>query len=221
MSDDGRSPDDSESSSGSELQPQRRRPRWATILAVLMLLVGARLFLGSLTDFRQLMTGQSMADLPLEGLTDVNREMLIRGQIALDEALSRLHPTAAAIQAVGRFVLALVMLFAVAAVYSDDRRARLAGVLAGWAGTIFYLGTGAFVLLVARHGVGQVLPDLQKVAAKAYGRAGDPVPPMEGLAQLATTLMVQVPLMAAGFGLLFSMILVSTFGGQRGRSFYV
>jgi hypothetical protein len=185
-----------------------------------MLLVGARLFLGSLTDFRQLMTGQSMADLPLDGLTDANREMLIRGQIALDEAVARLHPTAAAVQAAGRFALALLMLFAVAAVYSDDRRARLASMIAGWVGTAFYLGSGAFVLLVVRHGVGQALPDLQKVATKAYGRAGDPVPPMEALVQLATTLMVQVPLMAAVFGLLFSMVLVSTFGGQRGRSFY-
>jgi len=138
----------------------------------------------------------------------------------LDEAVARLHPTAAAIQAVGRFVLALVLLFAVAAVYSDDRRARLASMLAGWVGTAFYLGSGVFVLLVVRHRVGQVLPELQKVASKAYGRVGDPVPPMEALVQLATTLMVQVPLMAAGLGVLFSMVLVSTFGGQRGRSFY-
>lgn len=185
-----------------------------------MLLVGARLFLGSLTDFRQLATGRSMADLPLEGLSDANREMLVRGQIALDEAVARIHPTAAAIQAAGRFVLALVLLFAVAAVYSDDRRARLASMLAGWVGTAFYLGSGAFVLLVVRHGVGQALPELQKVASKAYGRVGDPVPPAEALVQLATTLMVQVPLMAAGLGVLFSMVLLSTFGGQRGRSFY-
>lgn len=185
-----------------------------------MLLVGARLFLGSLTDFRQLVTGRSMADLPLEGLSDANREMLVRGQIALDEAVARLHPTAAAIQAAGRFVLALVLLFAVAAVYSDDRRARLASMLAGWMGTVFYLGSGVFVLLVVRHGVGQVLPELQRVASKAYSRVGDPVPPSEALAQLATTLMVQVPVMAAGLGLLFSLVLLSTFGGQRGRSFY-
>lgn len=185
-----------------------------------MLLVGARLFLGSLTDLRQLTTGQSMADLPLEGLADANREVLVRGQIALDEAVARLHPTAAVVQAALRFALALLMLFAVAAVYSDDRRARLASVTAGWVGTVFYFGSGLFVLLVARRDVGQVLPELQRVASKTYGRAGDPVPPVEALLQLAATLVVQVPLMSAGFGLLFSMILVSTFGGRRGRSFY-
>ncbi len=220
MSDDWRSPDNRESPSGSEPSPARRRPRWATFLAVLMLLVGARLFLGSLTDLRQLTTGRSMADLPLEGLADANRELLIRGQIALDEAMARLHPTAAVVQTALRFALSLLMLFAVAAVYSDDRRARLASMIAGWVGAAFYLGSGLFVLLVARREVGQVLPELQGVASKAYGRVGDPVPPVEGLLQLAATLVVQVPLMSAGFGLLFSMILVSTFGGQRGRSFY-
>jgi hypothetical protein len=185
-----------------------------------MLLVGARLFLGSLSDFRQLMTGRSMADLPLEGLNDANREVLVRGQIALDELVTRLHPTAAAVQAGGRFLLALVMLFAVAAVYSDDRRARLASVLAGWVGTVFHVTSGAFVLVVVRSGVAHALPDLQRVAEKAYGRVGDPIPPAEALGQLASTLMVQVPVMSSGLGLVFSMVLVSTFGGQRGRSFY-
>jgi hypothetical protein len=220
MSDDWRSPDRNESHSGSDLQSERRRPRWATILAVLMLLVGARLFLGSLTDFRQLLTGQSMTDLPLEGLADANREVLIRGQIALDEAMARIHPMAAAVQASGRFVLAVVLLFAVAAVYSDDRRARLASMIAGWVGMAFHVGTGVFVLLVARHRIGHALPELLKIATKVYRRAGDPVPPMEAMVQLASILMVQVPLMSAGLGVVFSMVLVSTFGGRRGRAFY-
>ena len=84
--------------SGETSRPPTRRPRWVTVLAVLMLLAGARLFLGSLTDLRRLATGRSMAEVSLDGLADANQEVLIRGQIALDEAVDRAHPAAAWVQ---------------------------------------------------------------------------------------------------------------------------
>jgi hypothetical protein len=197
-----------------------RRPRWVTVLAVLMLLAGARLFLGSLTDLRRLGTGRSMAEVSLDGLANADQEVLIRGQIALDEAVDRAHPIAAWGQAVARLALALVFLFAVAAVLSDDPRARLASVLAAWAGLALHIGSGAFLLMVVRDGVAGALPVLQEVAAKAHARTGDAPPALADLAQLASTLMVQVPLLTSSLGVLFSLLLLFTFGGRRGRLFY-
>jgi hypothetical protein len=206
--------------SGEVPRVARRRPRWVNVLAVLMLLVGARLFLGSLSDLRRLATGQSMVEISLEGLTDVNREVLLRGQLALEEAVDRAHPTAAKVQAVARFGLALLLLFAVAAVYSDDARARRVSTAAGWATVALNLGSGAFVLLVVRKGAMDGLPVLQQVAFKVYARAGDAPPAAADLARIAYTLMVQVPLSTMALGVVFGIVLVVMFGGRRGRLFY-
>jgi hypothetical protein len=185
-----------------------------------MLLAGARLFLGSLTDLRRLATGQSMADVRLDGLGDANQEVLIRGQLALDEAVDRAHPVAAKVQAAARLVLALVFFFAVAAVFSNDPRARPASVLAGWAGLALYLGNGVFLSTVVRGGVADAVPVLQDVAAKVHARIGDASPVPADVAQLTSTLMVQVPLLSAALGVLFCVVLLLYFGGRRGDLFY-
>jgi hypothetical protein len=206
--------------SGEASRQPTRRPRWVTVLAVLMLLAGARLFLGSLTDLHRMVTGRSMAEVHLDGLADADQEVLIRGQLALDEAVDRAHPVAAWVQAAARLALALVFLFAVAAVFSDDPRARLASVLAAWAGMALHVSSGVFVLAVVRGGMADVVPVLQQVAAKAHARTGDaPSAPVD-LAQLASTLVIQVPLLSAALGVLFCVLLLVTFGGRRGRLFY-
>jgi hypothetical protein len=197
-----------------------RRPRWVTVLAVLMLLTGASLFFGGLTDLRRLATGRSMADVRMEGLADADKEVLIRGQLALDDAVDRAHPVAAWVKTAARLGLALGFLFAVAAVFSDDPRAGRASVLAAWAGTAVYGGMGAFVLVVVRKGVADALPVLQQVAAKVHARTGDAPPSPADLAQLASTLMIQMPLLSAALGVLFSVVLLVSFGGRRGRLFY-
>ena len=206
--------------SGEESRQPRRRPRWVTVLAVLMLLAGARLFLGSLTDLRRLVTGRSMAALRLDGVVDAEQEVLIRGQLALDEAVDRAHPVAARVQVAARLALGLVFLFAVAAVFSDDPRARSASVLAAWIGMALHAGSGLFVLTAVRGRVADLLPALQQVAAQAHARTGNTPPASADLAQLASTLVIQVPLLSAALGVLFSVLLLVTFGGRRGRLFY-
>jgi len=206
--------------SGEVSSLQSRRPRWVTLLAVFMLLDGAGLFFGGLTDLRRLATGRSMVDVRMDGLADADKEVLVRGQIALDEAVDRAHPVAAWVKAAARLTLALAFLFAVAAVFSDDPRAGRASVFAARAGMAFHLSSGAFLLVVVRKGVGDALPVLQQVAAKAYARIGDAPPAAADLDQLASTLMIQMPLLTAALGVLFSVVLLLTFGGRRGRLFY-
>jgi hypothetical protein len=74
--------------------------------------------------------------------------------------------------------------------------------------------------MVVRKGVAGAVPVLQQVAAQAHARAGDTPPASVDLAQLASTLMVQVPLLTSSLGVLFSVLLLVTFGGRRGRLFY-
>jgi len=206
--------------SGGGLRLTAGRPRWVTVLAVLMLLAGARLFFGSLTDLRRLATGRSMVEVRLDGLADANQEVLIRGQLALDEAVDRAHPVAAVVQAVARLALALAYLFAVAAVFSGDPRARPVSLIAAWAGMALHLGSGAFLLAVVRPGVARAVPVLQEVAAKAHARTGDAPPALADLAQLTSTLMVQVPLLSSALGVAFCVLLLVYFGGRRGDLFY-
>jgi hypothetical protein len=185
-----------------------------------MLLDGAGLFFGGLTDLRRLATGRSMVDVRMDGLADADKEVLVRGQIALDEAVDRAHPVAAWIKATVRLGLALVFLFAVAAVFSDDPRARRATMFAAWAGMAWHGGHGAFLLGVVSKEVADAVPLLQQVAAKAHTRTGDALPAAAELAQLTSTLMIQMPLLAAALGVLFSVVLLAAFGGRRGRLFY-
>jgi hypothetical protein len=76
------------------------------------------------------------------------------------------------------------------------------------------------LLGVVRKGVADAVPVLQQVAAKAHTRTGDSPPTAADLAQLASTLVIQVPMLSATLGVLFSVLLLVTFGGRRGRLFY-
>ena len=96
-------------------QERRRRPRWMTLLTVLMLLVGGRLFITSASDLHRLVTGE-LEVLGLDGSLDAQQEHLLRGQVVLSNALSRHRPVSLAMHATARLLLGLTYLFAVAAV---------------------------------------------------------------------------------------------------------
>jgi hypothetical protein len=206
--------------SGEAFRPDLRRPRWATVLAVLMLLAGARLFFGGLTDLRRVVTGQPTAEVRLDGLADANQELLIRGQLALEAAVERAHPVGATVQAAARFLLSLLLLYAVVAVFSGDARARQASVAAAFGGLGLYFGSGVYLLLVVRQGVAAAVPTLIDVAAHIHTRIGDAPPAPADLAKLTSTLVVHVPLLTVTLGFLFSALLLVYFGGRRGRLFY-
>jgi hypothetical protein len=185
-----------------------------------MLLVGARFFLASLSDMRKLATGKVTAAAVVDSLHDVQKELILRGQWAVEDVVDRAHPVLAWAHAAARFALAAVLLFAVAAVFSDDVRSRGAALVSGW-GTLFLsAGNVAFVYLFARPGLGAGIQALQQVAADVHGRAGVAPPGAAELADQAQVLMVHVPTFASAIGVGFGLLLVMTFGGRRGRLFY-
>jgi hypothetical protein len=159
-----------------EIVPGRRPrpPRWVVVLALAMLVFGGHLLLGGASMWRALASAPA---------TDA---------AAILAALARAHPLAVRIDAAAKVALALLLLFAVAAVFSSDPRARRATLLAAWAGIVYQIGDGLFLyLVVRRHSVADVLP-------------------------LTDALIVGTGLV----GIAFSVLLLTFFGGRRGRVFF-
>jgi len=204
---------------GDKPEGRRRRPRWMTFFTVLLLLLGGRMFLGSVTDLHRVISG-SPEVLNLEGPLDAQQEALLRGQIVLANALSHYHPVALSAHALARLGLGLIYLFAVAAVFSGDKRGRRACLLAGWAGIAASVGNVVFVLLVVRKMVPWLLPALANAFAQDAARAGRAAPMAEAVAEQSQLFLVEVPLAVTGMGVVFSLLLIAYYGGRRARLFY-
>jgi len=204
---------------GDNPEVRRPRPRWMTFFTVLLLLLGGRMFLGSVTDLHRVVSGRPEI-LNLEGKLDAQQEALLRGQIVLANALSHYRPVALSAHALVRLGLGLIYLFAVAAVFSGDRRGRRICRLAGWAGLVASVINALFVVLVVRPMVPWLQPTLADALAQDAARAGRAAPMAEALAEQAHLFLVDVPLAVTGMGVVFSLLLLAYFGGRRARLFY-
>jgi hypothetical protein len=126
----------------------------------------------------------------------------------------REHPVAVRLNAASQAALGLLMLFAVAAVFASDPRARRAVMLAAWAGIAFQFADVAFKLLVVRKGwvaAGPLLVNLfarKNAAVRALGPSA--------LISWHDVTDVSLGLL----GVLFSLVILTYFGGKRGRSFF-
>jgi hypothetical protein len=108
----------------------------------------------------------------------------------------------------------LLMLFAVAAVFASDPRARRVTMLAAWAGIAFQIADVVFKLLIPRKGMVEAAPMLVNLVARQSGaaRASNP-----GLLIAA----LDIYIVSLGvLGVVFSIVLLTFFGGKRGRSFF-
>src|SRR5687767_2581552 len=126
-------------------QERRRRPTWVVVLAVAMLAFGGHLLMSSLSIVRGL-TAQPAAVEPAA-------EAMARDVRAMSRALDQSNPLAVRVNMASKIVLALLLLFAVAAVLSSDARGRLATLIAAWAGIAYHIGDGLFLFLVVRKGI--------------------------------------------------------------------
>jgi len=195
------------------------RPRWLTLFAVVMLLLGGRMFLGSVMDLHRLAKGRTEI-LNLDGSLDAQQEALLRGQVVLANALSAGHPTVLSLHALARLGLGLVYLFAVAAVFSGDPRGRQVSVFAGLAGILVSVGNALFLVLVVRPMLPSLLPLLGEALAQDAARAGRPFPTAEVVAGQARLFLYEVPMMVSAMGVAFSLLLLAYFHSQRVRLFY-
>jgi hypothetical protein len=196
-----------------------RRPRWLTLFTVLFLLLGGRFFVTSLSDLHRLATGGADV-LPLDGSLDAQQEVLLRAQVLLGNALSAERPAALACHALARLGLGLLYLFAVAAVFSGDRRGGRVSRLAGWVGLAVSAGNVLFLMLVVRGLLPRLLPALATAFAKDAARAGRPALDTATAAMQSRFFLLDVPLFITGIGVLWSLLLIAYFGGRSVRLFY-
>ncbi len=190
-----------------------------TFFTVLMFLMGARFFLGGLDDLYRLVTRKPEV-LNLESVRDPQQVAVLRAQVVFDNELSRTRPGMMAALAVGRLVLGLVYLLAVAAILSKDVRGRKACLLAGWLGLAASAGNAAFLVLWVSKFPPGILPRLAEAFAQDAVRLGRPEPSTEVLAEQARLFLVDGPLAMCGMGIVLSLTLLAYFAGRRMRGFY-
>lgn len=196
-----------------------KRPRWMTFFTILMFLLGARLFLGSIDDLYRLATGKPEV-LSLDGSRDPQQDALLRAQVVLDNQLFRHRPSIMALHTAVRLVVGLVYLFAVAAVMSRDARGRRACLAAGWMGLVAAAGNVMFIVLWVRRALPWILPALAQALAEDAVRLGRPVPAAALVAEEARLFLVDGPVALCVMGMVLSVALLAYFAGRRMRWFY-
>jgi hypothetical protein len=191
------------------------RPGWVVVLGGLMLLFAFHLFLGGLSglsgpgspavDGSGTVAGTEVAQAAL-------RRALMQAFAQVDAGMLRTH-------AVAQIVLAVVMMFAVAAIATNDRRGRPAALAAAWVGIVYHLGSALFFVFVVRAGLLASAPSwIDQVVALTGGP--DPGRSRQELLSSTSTLLLLAPLTVCLLGIGFSLIVMRFFGGPRGRAFY-
>jgi hypothetical protein len=195
------------------------RPRWLLFFTVLLLIAGGNLFFGSLFDLHRVLTGKPEV-LHFDGSFNEQKETLLRAQVVLGNVLAQTKPVLYSLHAVMELALALIYLFAVAAIFSNDPRGRRVGLLAAWAGFVTCVGHAGFLLGVVQRIQPWFVPMLATSYAQDATRAGRALPAPDVVAEQARLFLVDAPLLATAMGMVFSLLLLAYFAGRRMRLFY-
>jgi hypothetical protein len=167
-----------------ELPGRRPRPTWVVVLAMAMLIYGGDLLLGAVS----LLRGFPGRGLPASS----GAAPAVQDLAAVLASLAAAHPVAVTVNALSKLVLALLLLYAVAAVFSADPRARAAALLAAWVGIVHQIGDKLFLFLIVRpRSVAEVM-------------------------SVTDAIIVSTGLL----GVAFSVLLLTFFGGRRGRGVF-
>jgi len=196
--------------------PPPRRPVWLAAMTSAMLIYAGMSLIDALSLLRRphAATAAAIEDVArASGQIDAARRLAAVGQ-----AIVAAHPVGIRVEAVAATLVALLTLFAVAAIFSRDRRARRATVAAGWAGVLYQLAALPFGVAMARRAAEAGAPVLQQVLAQ-NGRD------FHGLAQadVAGALraaVLMMPVLRAAMGIAWSLALLFFFAGRRGRAVF-
>jgi hypothetical protein len=183
-------------------EPQaQRRPVWLAVMSSAMLVYAGMSLVDALSLLR---TPQAVTAAAIEDVA--------RGTGQIEAA----HPLVVRADAVVSALVALLTLFAVAAIFARDRRARQATVAAGWAGIVYQLAALPFAVAMARRAAEAGAPVLLQVLVQN----GKQFP---GLAEgdVGTALravVTMMPVLHAAMGIAWSLAVLIFFGGRRGRA---
>lgn len=185
------------------------RPVWVVVLAMAMLVLGGMLLMSGLDQLTA--SGRQRAIHPEATVQESQDQRMMNDAMA---RAFRDHPAEVRANALSKLAMGLVLLFAVAAVFGSDPRARRATMLAGWIGVAYQLTDLLFYFVVYRKGVIAGAPALmnQLAARQNTGK----LPTAAAVVTGVDVLMVGMALL----GVLFSVVLLTFFGGRRGRTFF-
>jgi hypothetical protein len=170
------------------------------VLGFLMLLYGGHLLVKGISQ----LDGSWADRMPPEGAS----VQLVEDLRVMNEAMAqayREHPVSVAINAGVKTVVGLCMLFAVAALFALDPRARRATMLAAGVQILYQVIDTPFQFQTAA-------PALVKLTSRQMAAAGSSV---------GAPALVAVVIVGSGLlWVLFSVLLLTFFGGRRGRTFF-
>lgn len=189
-------------------QPPEKRPLWVVVLGMAMFFSGSR---GLTVGFSELVghePGQVSAQTVAgtETLRQIDHITTRRAQA---------HPVISGVSALARIAVAILTLLAVWAIFSSHARARSAALLAGWAGIAFQPIEATRWLMVFAPDLAELAPLYAELVARE-GRYVTQVIPASNMAFAVT--MGQILTTLVGFG--FSALVLTYFGGRRGRLFF-
>jgi hypothetical protein len=199
--------------------PAGQRPTWMVVLASLMVVVAFNLFLGGLSALAD--GPAKLAGAPVEGGDATSAEAAATRalQRGMAIALQRVDPLLVRGYALAKLVLGALMLFAVAAIATNDRRGRRGTLVAAWAGIAYHVAGALFFILFVRgrllDAASEWVREVQHLQDAAFP-GGSP----EQVVSWANQAFVIFPVGLALLGVGFSVVLIAFFGGNRGRAFY-
>jgi hypothetical protein len=180
------------------------RPRWVVVLALGMLAFGGHLLTIGVT---------TLPARPQAAPRDASPDL--QGIAAMVSAVAEAHPVAVRVNALSKVLLGLLLLYAVAAVFASDPRARGATLLAAWVGIGYQVGDALFRFLVVRPGVVEAAPLLASLVASQRPAGSTPLSGQD-MVSLHDAVIVGTGLA----GVAFCVLLLAFFGGRRGRGFF-
>jgi hypothetical protein len=213
------------------------RPPWLLILSSITLIYGGLMLVSGLTALRN---PAAAAKFPMTRPLAPEEEALTRELMAVSSEIVGRHSGAIRTRAAISMVVALFMLYSAAAALSRDRHGRTATLIAAWLGIAYQVGTLPLVIPIASDYAQSSAPILIRMVAAdnpgnassdkgaatggapavaAAGEKSDPPRP-EALASFTQTVFLGVPVATALLGVLGSLLLISYFGGRRGRALY-
>lgn len=197
------------------------RPAWMVMLASLMTMVAFQRFMGALSDLEG-----APANLPPPAVAGdaAPIDLELAAQQALGEAyrlsLAEVPAGAYQLQATLALAYASLLLFAVAAIATRDKRGRAVAMAAAWAGIVFNLANAAVFMLFVRPGILRRAPqwiDEVRALTKGSGQEAASSEMVDGWAQVV---LLGMPVLAALLGVAFAVVVLVFFGGRRGRAYY-
>jgi hypothetical protein len=190
----------------------QHRPTWLVLVAALMLMSATRLGLSGLLT----LTGNGGGAGGSNALVVSPEEAAAKAVESAMQRVEQSHGRAVKAHACIQVGIALLVLLVVSSVFTLDPRGRSMALVAGWVGVAYHLANAMFGLVILR-------PEILKMAPAMVAKLSGSIPGANADDAMLSTikvLSIVMPVMAAGFGIMFCVLILVFFGGRRGRQLY-